>query len=234
MECSLPSQRKTAGVQQDRDGSGLLAVSFTPKRGRPTVDQASAIARTILTAATELFLTQGYDATTMEAVAAAAGVPKPTLYRRYPDKTSLLRVVLADRLTAWGQAQAARNVPLPGDLAGRLKYHAKEVLVRSASDEVRAVARLAAGVWDGQAKIAELLRVSGYDAMVDKLEAEIREGASLDDAAPQRPRAVANALMAMLSGWLSTRPTAEPLTEAEAATFADMAVDLLMLGKAAW
>jgi AcrR family transcriptional regulator len=231
----LPPQRTTAGVRQDKSGADAAAPApFTPKRGRPTADQASAIARTILAAATELFLAQGYEATTMEAVAAAAGVPKPTLYKRHPDKMSLLRAVMAERLAVWSQIQSARNANLPRDLAGRLKYHAKEVLVWSGSEEVRAFSRLAAGAWGGAAEITEILRVSGYDAMIDKLEAEIRQAAPADGVAVRRPRVVASALMALLSGWLATRPAGDRLTEDEAMAFADTAVDLLMHGKAAW
>lgn len=48
----------------------------------------------ILTIATERFLKEGYGATTIEAVAAGAGVSKRTLYHRFSDKTALFAAVV--------------------------------------------------------------------------------------------------------------------------------------------
>ena len=48
----------------------------------------------ILEAATELFLTEGYGATSIEAVAARAGVSKRTFYHRFDDKAALFAAVV--------------------------------------------------------------------------------------------------------------------------------------------
>lgn len=53
-------------------------------------ERARAKQRQILDAARRLFLTQGFDATSMDAVTAAAGISKRTLYRYYPSKEALL------------------------------------------------------------------------------------------------------------------------------------------------
>ncbi len=55
--------------------------------GRP---RSAAADEAILGAALELFAEVGYQALSMEAVAARAGVAKTTLYRRYPDKAALV------------------------------------------------------------------------------------------------------------------------------------------------
>jgi AcrR family transcriptional regulator len=63
--------------------------------GRPldrNVDDA------IVVAALALLGQRGFAAMTMEAVASAAGVGKPAIYRRYPDKPSLVAAVLARQL----------------------------------------------------------------------------------------------------------------------------------------
>jgi TetR/AcrR family transcriptional repressor of mexJK operon len=49
---------------------------------------------TIVKAALELFLEQGYAATSMDAVASQAGVTKQTVYRYYPSKEDLFTAVL--------------------------------------------------------------------------------------------------------------------------------------------
>src|SRR6516162_11505000 len=48
----------------------------------------------VIEAAKRLFVDQGYPATTLEAVADAADVPLPTLYRLFKSKRALLSAVL--------------------------------------------------------------------------------------------------------------------------------------------
>lgn len=50
---------------------------------------------TIVQAALDLFLEQGYAATSMDAVAGQAGVTKQTVYRYYPSKEDLFSAVMA-------------------------------------------------------------------------------------------------------------------------------------------
>lgn len=57
----------------------------------------------IIAAAERLFLVNGVRGTTMEAIARAAGVAKPTLYGRFPDKESVFRAVVAALFTAMRQ-----------------------------------------------------------------------------------------------------------------------------------
>jgi len=49
----------------------------------------------ILEAAKPLFLASGYTATSMDDVAAQAGVSKTTLYKRYPSKAALFAAVIS-------------------------------------------------------------------------------------------------------------------------------------------
>src|SRR5690349_22072217 len=100
-----PGQRdvNTVKAQLDKEAAAVpklekaIAVSepFKAKRGRPTAHQSAAIERVIHEAAAKAFLSIGYERTSMEAVAAEAGVPKSTLYKRFPDKRTLLRAVLS-------------------------------------------------------------------------------------------------------------------------------------------
>lgn len=50
--------------------------------------------RQILDAALKVFAAQGYSGTTMDAVAAEAGVTKPTLYSYFPSKESLFQAMM--------------------------------------------------------------------------------------------------------------------------------------------
>ena len=62
--------------------------------GRPSHADAARLGEHILEVATERFLTQGYGSTTIEAVAAHAGVSKRTLYHRFEDKSALFIAVV--------------------------------------------------------------------------------------------------------------------------------------------
>jgi AcrR family transcriptional regulator len=65
--------------------------------GRPKAADAALIADRIVTVAAERFLRDGYAATSIEAIAAQAGVSKRTFYARFPDKPAIL-VAVIDRL----------------------------------------------------------------------------------------------------------------------------------------
>jgi AcrR family transcriptional regulator len=57
-------------------------------------EQAAQTRRGIVAAATKLFLTQGFPATTMAAIAAEAGVAVETVYRTFDGKAALFRAVV--------------------------------------------------------------------------------------------------------------------------------------------
>ena len=70
--------------------------------GRPRSQEAQ---RAVMTAARELFHERGYAAATIEAIADRSGVAKTTIYRRWPNRASLLVDVLVD--------MAQQLVPMP-------------------------------------------------------------------------------------------------------------------------
>src|SRR5258708_7899613 len=100
-----------------------------PRRGgRPSREQAARLGERILDAATHLFLSHGYGATSIEAVARRARVSKRTFYHRFDDKPALFVAVvhrIIDRLRSPGDVEL-----LVGDL--------REVLQRLASFILRA------------------------------------------------------------------------------------------------
>ena len=62
--------------------------------GRPSRADAEQLAQRIVDAATELFFSLGYGATTIEAVARRARVSKRTFYHRFADKPALFSAVV--------------------------------------------------------------------------------------------------------------------------------------------
>ena len=77
--------------------------------GRPSRADALRLRQRILEVATELFLAEGYGSTTIEAVAARAGISKRTLYHRFDDKSALFAAVVHDIIE---QIRPPPGVPL--------------------------------------------------------------------------------------------------------------------------
>ncbi|QFG26220.1 aldo/keto reductase [Actinomadura sp. WMMB 499] len=110
--------------------------------GRPTSTQAARLTERLRRAAVDTFLQNGYDGTTMEAVARAAGVTKGTLYGRYPDKRTLFLAVSSWALTR--QERDERVVePLPDDLAAALTVIARAILARAVDPDIVRMSRMA-------------------------------------------------------------------------------------------
>ncbi len=78
----MPKKSPMAAMKKPRPG------------GRPSIAQAGQIDEKILATASELFLTQGYGETSIEAVAKRAGISKRTFYHRYADKSALFGAVM--------------------------------------------------------------------------------------------------------------------------------------------
>jgi AcrR family transcriptional regulator len=92
--------------------------------------QAAQTRRAVLTAARELFLAHGYGATTIEQVAAAAGVSKPTVFSAVGNKQTLLAVV--------------RDVAMAGDDEPvAMEERPETQLIRTEADPYRALELLA-------------------------------------------------------------------------------------------
>lgn len=122
--------------------------------------QAAATRQAILDAARELFLSQGYGATTIDQVAARAQVSKPTVFTAVGNKQALLAAV--------------RDIALAGDdlpvaVADRAPYQA----VLAEPDPYRAIVLMAAHLtelWRRYANIREVMRgaaSSGEPALRD-------------------------------------------------------------------
>lgn len=71
----------------------LEASTPTPRRGRPVSEHRRSA---ILQAATTLFLKEGFDGTSIEAIATMANVSKPTVYSHFSDKNTLFSAVVSN------------------------------------------------------------------------------------------------------------------------------------------
>lgn len=165
------------------------SASRPPRRsrgGRPSRGAAEQLGERILDAATELFLSHGYGATSIEAVAKRAGVSKRTFYHRFEDKPALFGAVvhrIIDRL------RPPPAVPLlkGADLGEILQRLATLILKGALSPDALALHRMVVAESGRFPKVAAVVAEEGAAAeavglIAGLLERERRAGnLALDD-----------------------------------------------------
>jgi AcrR family transcriptional regulator len=202
------------------------------RRGRPSSAETARITDLILRAATAIFMTSSFAETSIEAVAAGAGVKKDTVYKRFSDKKTLLRAVVQRRVQKW---RATGNLVPSGDsLEERLKSYSVALLSYAISDEGRTWIGHVQSAWPGIDGINNRHEVMGYDNALRSISREIRNKTAGDEQPASNPEFVAMALMAILTGWTDTTGWHAEVSEAEVAQFAYAAVELVLGGRASW
>jgi TetR/AcrR family transcriptional regulator, mexJK operon transcriptional repressor len=114
------------------------------KGGRPLRADALKLRDTILRVATKLFLEHGYGSTSIESVAAHAGVSKRTFYDRFEDKPALFAAVVHGIID---NIRPPPDVPLlaGGSLSEILRRLAGLILKATLSPQAIALHRLVTG-----------------------------------------------------------------------------------------
>jgi TetR/AcrR family transcriptional repressor of mexJK operon len=114
------------------------------KTGRPRRADALLLRERILKVATDLFLDHGYGSTSIESVAARAGISKRTFYDRVEDKTALFAAVVHRIIE---QIRPPATVPLlaGASLAEILQRLAGLILSAALSPQAIALHRLVTG-----------------------------------------------------------------------------------------
>ncbi len=202
-------------------------------RGRPSREQSAAITEAIIHVASEMFLTEGFDGVSMEAVAGAARIPKTTLYKRYADKMDLLNAVLVSRVASWSRVTTQLTEKLGNDFRGRMVYHTSMMFEWTTKSEVRAYTRLMLSA-AGRGPTDVSADFFGYSEMVRFLTKEISLYGPPAGVNARDPERLAQFLMAIITGWLRVRGFDAPMTPEQARSEAEYVIDVMMRGVDAW
>jgi AcrR family transcriptional regulator len=144
------SNPAAAKAQRPRERAAHLG----PERRRPLV----------LDAAFELFLEHGYDGTSMEAVARAAGVTKPVVYDCFASKEELFTALLRREETrVLGQIAAALPRGADSDDAELLLGDALTAFLRAVADSPQAYRVIFLGEGGANAAVARRIRSGRRD-----------------------------------------------------------------------
>jgi TetR/AcrR family transcriptional repressor of mexJK operon len=196
----------------------VVSPARTSHRGR--IDKRDAI----LDAAFQVFTEQGYAHASIDAIAAVAGVAKPTIYNHFGDKETLFRTVMTDSssTSAVKIVNAVNSIAIAGgDLRTELTQLALALIDCQVSDRGWALQRL---LYAEAARMPDL-----YDEVVSRGGPPVMNaltgrfallahagGLELDD-----PALAANQFMALITGnlpalsALGTRPVAPAQLEAD-------------------
>lgn len=175
------------------------------RRGRPRRSEEAAITERIVLSARQLFLTEGYGATSMVRIGEAAQVSPGTLYARFADKAALFRAVVQRQAELWRQNPPAADALPARTLREVLEGDALRLLGFLSTPEIDAFNRL---VNAEAVRFPELARIYSDDALRLGLERIARrilatpEGARLgrEDA-----DALALTLLEAVLGWSQMR-----------------------------
>ena len=215
--------------------SGVSAVA-SRRGGRPSRVEAEQLRERILDAATALFFTAGYGATTVEAVAKRARISKRTFYHRFDDKPALFNAVVhrtIDRL------RPAPQVPLldGANLQEILRHLAGLILKAALCPPGIALHRLIVAESGRFPKLAAVVNEQGgtEEAIVliaGVLERESRTGRLTLDA----PVFAAQQFLHMVISWPQRRAMGlgKPMTSVELDAWADSVVNLFLNGCRGW
>jgi AcrR family transcriptional regulator len=93
---------KASQILKQADIAGVLAPTEPPRRrGRPRREEAEQRHAEMLEKALDMFLDQGFEQTTIDAIAASLGMTKRTIYVRYEDKAALFKAAVQQAIERW-------------------------------------------------------------------------------------------------------------------------------------
>lgn len=149
-----------------------MAEQAHPRKSAPRGKRES-----VLDAAVELFLSGGFDRTSMDAVAAHAGVSKTTVYAHFGDKLELFRAVTDRAGTSLDLDLDRTALSSAADPEDRLSRIIFKVLQATSSPQYLAFLRVMTAESAHYPELVETIRSLGVPHVVDVLAETLREDA---------------------------------------------------------
>lgn len=173
---------------------------FRRPRGRPRLEDVSAIDEKLVTIALAEFQKHGYGATSMNAIARAAHVSKTTLYTRFPDKESLFRAIMREQIKRLGRTRVLHLLSTCTDLAAGLEAYANHMLDLSLKGGLLKVNRL---IYSESDRFPELGAAAAERSRlgISEITAFIERCAAADRIPCRDAESVAEAFICMTRGW---------------------------------
>lgn len=142
--------------------------------GRPTKSAAIERNLRLLDSATQLFLERGFDATSIDAVAEAARVSKPTVYAQYQDKRGLFEAVLKREIGRWlaplaTAAEVQCGSQTKSSIEKQLTELGRQLIALSNGAGAKAITRILAAQATNFPELAEFAYREGWSRAVSSI-----------------------------------------------------------------
>lgn len=204
------------------------------RRGRPSLARASAIDRLILERARDLFLADGFDAVSMEQVAAVVDISKGTLYARHSSKEDLFAAVTFDLIEQWTNEGAEHDHLLTDDIEQRLRLRAHLMVRNLLQPDVISFQRALMGVQHRFPKLAQAISKVGYRHIVGNIQRDIEDAAVRDGIPVKDAEGVALTIVSSINGFDLYEVPSGKLTVETLLAHTNRTIDLVMAARAAW
>jgi TetR/AcrR family transcriptional repressor of mexJK operon len=187
--------------------TGIKALERTIRRGggRPTREEAEARDVRLLDVATRLFMERGFDGTSIDAVADAAGVSKPTVYARYHDKRDLFVAVLRGRIRKWlapvsAAAEAQATEASPKSIKTTLHELSRHMVAYTLAPEAGALQRILSAQAVQFPELAKLANEEGWLRAVRGVSSILRQSAARGHIKVNDPELAADMFLNLVIG----------------------------------
>jgi TetR/AcrR family transcriptional regulator, mexJK operon transcriptional repressor len=211
------------------------ATPLSARGGRPSRTQSEQIRERILDAATHLFLTLGYGATSIEAIAKRARISKRTFYHRFDDKPALFEAIvhcIIDRL------RPPAGLPLisGGNIHEVLQNLAGLILRAALSDQSIALHRLIVGESARLPNLAGAVAGHGTTEALQLIAGILEREAQVGNLELDNPAFAAEQFLHMVVSGPQRRAMGlgAPMTSAELDAWASNVANLFLNGCRGW
>ncbi len=176
--------------------------------GRPTREEAARREERLLDVATAMFLDNGYDGTSMDAIAAASGTGKPSLYARYGDKRALFLAVLRHSVDVWARplselGQCPQHTLRLDELEPLLERVGRHILDCSITPDAVALKRVLTSQAGNFPELAATLQDAGWGTIVRHVAALLRLSVDFERSAVSDAELAADLFLSLVLGRLS-------------------------------
>lgn len=173
-----------------------MVVATSARPGRPKSDEKH---RAILNAASELFMSDGYERASMDAIAADAGVSKQTVYSHFDGKEDLFRQCIKSKMHEYGLY--LDGVPVDAPLQTVLGTMGRRFLDLLCDPGVIRMHRLLIAETDAFPQLAQTYFESGPQATIASLASFLSQSElRIDD-----PEQAASDFLCLIKGHYLTR-----------------------------
>jgi TetR/AcrR family transcriptional repressor of mexJK operon len=173
--------------------------------GRPTREEAVQRDERLIEVATRLFMERGFEGTSIDAVAEAAGVSKPTVYARYRDKGELFVTVVQGRIQRWlaplsAAAEAQANEIGPKDIVTVLHGLSREMLAISVAPGAAKLHRILAAQALQFPEVAKLAHEEGWVRGIRAVASLLQQFAARGQIEVEDPELAAELFLSLVVG----------------------------------